>query len=156
MTTRLLAAVLLTVTAMACGGCEAISHITSSILPDRQQEPDPTPMIYPAEAETDDALDIQIVRQDRRHIRFDNRTTQSLNDVTIWLNHEYGAVIDRVPIGNSGQVPLLQFVNQHGERYPVGSFLEPEKAKVLVLADAVVDGKLRKMNVRLVDEWDKP
>jgi hypothetical protein len=76
--------------------------------------------------------------------------------VTVYLNNEYGATVESLPIGDSGPIALNQFVNVHAERYPVGSFLEPEKAKVLLLADAMIDGKVHKLNVRLVDDWDKP
>ncbi len=156
MTPRLMIAVLLTPAAFALGGCEAISHVTTSLLPTRPTPAAAEPMHYPDDAETAEPLDILVVRMDRRTIRFDNRTTRPLDEVTVYLNHEYGAVLETLPIGGSGPIALSRFVNHHAERYPIGSFLEPEKAKVLLLADAVVDGRVHKMNVRLIDEWDAP
>jgi hypothetical protein len=152
----LLTVPLLMLLVFVAGGCEAISHVTSSILPSRPVEKDPDPMIYPEEAALGEPLDVQVIRLDRRNVRFDNRTTMAMQNVTVFLNHQYGAVLAELPVGDSGAVALNQFVNHYAERYPVGSLLEPEKAQVLVLADVMIDGKVHKMSVRLAEDWNKP
>lgn len=152
----LLTVPLLMLLVFAAGGCEAISHVASSILPSRPVKKDPPAMTYPEDAAVGEPIDVQVIRLDRRNVRFDNRTTLVMQNVTVFLNHQYGAVLEQLPVGDSGPVALNQFVNEYAERYPVGSFLEPEKAQVLVLADVMIDDKVHKMSVRLAEEWDKP
>lgn len=147
---------LLMILVFVAAGCEAISHVTSSILPSRPVAAHPDPMTYPQDMAVGEPIDVQVIRLDRRNVRFDNRSTLAMRDVTVYLNNQYGAVLPSLPIGDSGPVALNQFVNEHAERFPVGSFLEPEKSQVLLLADAVIDGKVRKMYVRLAKDWDKP
>ena len=85
----------------------------------------------------------------------DNRTTHHLTNVTLFFNRQYGGTVADLPVGRPITVNLLNFVNQYGERFPVGSFLEPEKSRIIVLADAFVDGQLHKLTVRLPEDWQE-
>ncbi len=140
---------------IAGAGCEAVKHAAQSLGPDAPAGP-VEPMFYPADAPIDQPLNVQVVRISRRHVRLTNLTASSLGDLTVYFNQQYGGVVEQLPAGRSIEVALADFVNAHGERYPVGSLLEPDKSRVLLLADAVVDGRLRKMNVRLADDWQQP
>ncbi len=142
---------------MLCG-CKdqraGIKHMIESILPTAQStQQDLEPMTYPRDAATGAEWDIELQRIDRRQVRIDNRTTQHLSGVTFYLNQQYGGVIAELPVGRPVTINLRNFINQHGERFPVGSLLEPEKSHVIVLADAYVDGELHKLKVRLDEDW---
>jgi hypothetical protein len=136
-------------------GCEAVRHAAQSLGPEAPASP-AEPMFYPADAPIAQPLNVQVVRISRRHVRMTNLTASTLADLTVYLNQQYGGVVEQLPPGKPVEVALADFVNAHGERYPVGSLLEPDKSRVLLLADAVVDGQLRKMSIRLADDWQQP
>jgi len=77
-------------------------------------------------------------------------------DVQVWLNQQYGAYLAVVPIGHGPLLNMESFINEHGERYPVGRFLQPDRDKPLVLTDLVIDGKMHKLVVRLAEGWKRP
>lgn len=119
--------------------------------------PDPgdqEPRYYPFEAEVGESLDIEVERKGNA-IQLVNRTVHSYKNGQIWLNQQYGADLAEVPIGAGPLLDMESFINEHGERYPVGRFLQPDRDKPLVLADLYIDGKLHKLVVRLVD-WQHP
>ena len=110
---------------------------------------------YPDEVEIGDELEIEV----RRHgdlIQIDNRTARSYENAYIWLNHQYGLPVSKVEVGVNGMLALPLFVNEFGERYPVGTFLTPEENLRLVMADLVVDGVMHKLSVRLDKDWQLP
>jgi hypothetical protein len=135
-------------------GCEALHHTATTIIP--QPEAPAEPVLYPESLDTGPTWDVEVVRLDSRHIQLTNRTVHKMANVPIFLNEQYGTTVEALPIGEPVTVQLQRFVNQYGERFPVGSFLEPDKARVLVLAEAVSDTERHRLNVRLVDDWDQP
>lgn len=136
-------------------GCDAVRHVATSLGPEHAIG-SAEPMYYPADKPIGDSMDIEVVRLSRRHVRMTNRTAHTLNDLTVYFNQQYGGTVEALPPGKPVEVALAEFVNEHGERFPVGSFLEPDKARVLILADAVIDDRIHKLNVRLEDDWQQP
>lgn len=153
--TALWACIFLTAALVGCQEQQAgLKHLLHSVLPTTQStQQDLNPMAYPRQADIAEAWDIELERIDRRQVRIDNRTTRNLAEVTFFFNQQYGGVIEELPVGKPVTINLQNFVNEHGERFPVGSLLEPEKSRVIVLADALVDGKLHKLKVRLDKDW---
>jgi len=112
------------------------------------------PREYPHAAEIAEPLNIEVVREGNA-IKLVNLTVTRYENVQLWLNQQYGADLAYVPIGHSEFLDLESFINEHGEPYPVGRFLQPDRDKPLVLADLVMDGKIHKLVVRLHD-WKHP
>lgn len=141
-------------------GCDALGHLTTSLTPtaaDGEPVIDPTtgvePRIYPANAEVGEPLEIELVRLDRKRIRLENRTARNIDGAQLWVNQEYGGSVSTLEVGRRVNVALGRFVNHHGEVFPTGSLLEPEKTDTIVLADLYLDGKLHKLIVRLPENW---
>jgi hypothetical protein len=135
-------------------GCEGIKHLFTSAVPvheGSQQNLDPH--IYPADLPLGQALTLEVVRTDRKHIRINNRTAVPYTVVQVWLNEQYGTTLEELPIGDSSPIPLIRFVNQHGEQFPVGSFLEPDKTRVVATAAIVVEGRLHPIGIQLQKDW---
>lgn len=110
---------------------------------------------YPQELPIGDPLNVEIVREGNA-IRLDNRTPRAYENVELWLNHEYGAPIDTLPVGRGRPIDIESFTNQFGESYPVAELLQPERNRKLVMADVVVNGEIRKLTVRLAPDWRRP
>ncbi len=108
---------------------------------------------YPEAMPVGPPLPIEVVRVDNEHIRFDNRGVTEFSEVKVWLNRQYGAIVDRIPVGRSRPVALLEFINHHRERYPIAGFLSPDRSQALIMAGAEIDGEIRKLPVRLEEDW---
>ena len=90
-------------------------------------------MPYPKDAPVDD-LDIVVV-QDDAGIVLTNRTAVEYQNVCLWLNQEYVGLAKRIPIGVESRFELVHFINLHGEPFPTGGWLTPDKAGSVVLAE---------------------
>ena len=110
------------------------------------------PMLYPGALPLEDPIDIEVVRSGNA-IRLVNRSVRSYRDVEVWLNQDYGARLNELPIGASQPIDLESFVNRYGELYPVGRFLTPDRDQALVMAELVSSGRIHKITVRLGDDW---
>jgi hypothetical protein len=103
--------------------------------------PDPTlaaelsPYVYPKDAPLGEDLDIQLVRTGREHFDLVNRTAYILPKGQIWINREYVGLTDGITIGSGNHYDLTRFINRHGEVYPVGALLQPEKSYPVVLGE---------------------
>lgn len=139
------------------GGCQDVKEAVVSVAPGGEATGEKLPpRVYPADMTRGQPFDIEIIRDGRKRIRLDNRTAQTYHNVQLWLNGQYGCTLDEIPIGAGRDFHLVDFVNQHGEQFPVGSVLEPEKARTVVLADLILDGQMHKLYVRLPRNWQQP
>ena len=109
-------------------------------------------MVYPQQLPLEQPIDIEVVRTGNA-VRLVNRSVRSYENVEIWLNQDYGARLNRVPVGASQSIDLESFVNQYGELYPIGKFLTPDRDLALVMAEIVTAGQIHKLTVRLADDW---
>ena len=89
---------------------------------------------YPGKAAAGADLDILLIKKGDM-IHFVNRTTAAHRSVQIWINQQYVGLVDEIPIGISGNFALSNFINQYGEAFPVGGFLNPDKSYPIVLAE---------------------
>lgn len=95
---------------------------------------------YPAEAVPGPDLDI-LVRQDGGTLKVKNRTPATYRDAQLWLNQQYVAPVREIPIaagGDQQSLPLNGFIDHHGEPYPVGGLLTPDRGFPVVLAELFV------------------
>lgn len=98
--------------------------------------PQPNPVVYPAETEYGDDLDIIVQRQGRGSILINNRTAVPYEDMVLWLNRQYVRAMPRIQIGTENNLfDLAGWLNQHGEKFPVGGLLRPEQSRPVVLAE---------------------
>ncbi|MEM1108806.1 MAG: hypothetical protein AAGH99_08965 [Planctomycetota bacterium] len=91
---------------------------------------------YPADAERGPDLDI-VVRREGTGLTLINRTARPYRDVRVWINQQYARDLAAIPIGPGGRLDLTRWVNEHEEPFPVGSFLAPEKAFPVILAELI-------------------
>jgi hypothetical protein len=88
---------------------------------------------YPGPPRGDD-LDIIVNKRDH-NIIFTNRTATTFKNVRLWLNQQYVTVLDTFPVGQTLSIPVANFINKHGEPYPAGGLLTPDRGYALVLAE---------------------
>lgn len=91
---------------------------------------------YPADAEHGPDLDV-VVRREGARLTFINRTPRAYRDVRVWLNQQYVREIAAIEIGPDNKFDLSRWINQHREPFPVGSFLAPDAAFPVVLAELI-------------------
>lgn len=144
---------------LICGGCGVAQELGIPLFVTRGRslyaepgETRPERMIYPDQAPVARPLPIGIIRKDRALI-IDNQTARVYRDVVLWLNHQYGARIDKIPIGRGEPIALRNFINRYGEPFPTSKPLQPQTARPLLMADLEIDGKLHKLVVRLEEGW---
>ncbi len=120
------------VCAVALVGCESPEPMDAALVKELAG------LRYPQEV-TARSLDI-VVRREGAMITLTNRTATVYRGVYVWLNQQYVSRVSEVPIGESGQIELTGFINEHGEPFPVGEFLKPDKSFPVVLAELYISG----------------
>jgi hypothetical protein len=111
--------------------------------------------VYPDKAPLGDPLPIEIIREGKS-ITLENRSVNTIAGGQLWLNRQYAADLASIPVGRGEKISLSNFLNKQGDAYPVALFLYPDHDKPLVMADLLMDGKMHKLIVRLVDDWRRP
>jgi hypothetical protein len=91
-------------------------------------------MRYPEGEAWGPDLDVVVVREGRK-LRLVNRTARVYAGVRLWVNQQYVSELMNVEIGTGNAVALNQLVNEHGEAFAVGSFLQPDKGMTVVSAE---------------------
>jgi hypothetical protein len=100
-------------------------------------------LAYPKDAPLGPDLDVLVVRTGGA-LELVNRTPSTYRNMQVWLNQQYVARIDAVQIGSPeglgaaasrNRLDLARFINLHGEPFPTGGLLAPEKSFPVVLAE---------------------
>ena len=67
------------------------------------------------------------------------------------------ATSTRLPIGTGPELSLDRFINEHGEPYPTRGFLDPDRARVLVLTELKDPrtGQMHRLLTRTPDELER-
>ncbi len=89
---------------------------------------------YPADAENGADLDMTVKKQGESLVIV-SREPRSFENVQIWMNRQYVTVVDRIATADRIEAPLDFFVNKHGESFPTGWLLAPEKARPVLTAE---------------------
>jgi hypothetical protein len=104
------------------------------IPPGSPQATSQTPSIpYPKDTTLRD-LDIVAVRE-KGQLLLTNRTPAAYARVQVWINQQYVQEVRSLPVGQTVPLPLNDFINQEGERFPLGGLLSPDKTIVIVLTE---------------------
>jgi hypothetical protein len=91
-------------------------------------------MRYPENEAWGPDLDVVVVREGRK-LRLVNRTARVYEGVRLWVNQQYVSELMNVEIGTENEVALNEVVNEYGEAFAVGSFLQPDKGMTVVSAE---------------------
>ena len=86
---------------------------------------------YPSNAPFRGDLDI-VVRRERGILVLVNRTARTYDNVQLWLNQQHVGLATQVRIGGENRFELSNFINEHGEPYPIGGLLTPEETFPIV------------------------
>ena len=100
-------------------------------------------LVYPDAAERGDDLDVFVTRRGSV-LDLQNMSTRRIGFEQIWLNRAYVSTIDGLNVGEQATLSLDWFRNRHGETYPRGTFLAPERNLPLVLAELFDPGSGRR------------
>lgn len=122
----MLAAMVLGCTACSVGG------------PDKKARAELAALRYPETAPRGADLDILARGKKSGYLKLTNRTAAAYQNVDLWLNQQYVARVKEIKIAGGGRsisIPLSRFVNKHGESFPVGGFLTPDKSFPVVHAE---------------------
>lgn len=92
----------------------------------------PGPM-YPAETRQSGVLDIQVIR-DGTVITMTNTTARAFGPSRVWLNRYYSLPVESFGVGQTLELELADFANEHGERYRAGGFFSAEPPKPIAMA----------------------
>jgi hypothetical protein len=127
-------------------GLSGVSACQSTRLPmgSADQRQKLAQLAYPGDAPVALSADI-VVQREGAAIRLVNRTVGVTSPGVLWLNEQYAGYVGRLAIGPDNVLPLHGFVNRHGETFPTGSFLAPDKAERVYSAELVQDGQDAKM-----------
>ncbi len=134
--------------------CLAMCVITGCMGTARKADPDLAAELsilpYPKASPVGEDLDIVAIMH-WQSLELVNRTPNSRADVQLWLNQQYVARVAQLPVGQSVSVSLDKFVNQHGEEYPSGDILTPDRRVQIILAELFdpATGKRQKLLVQL-------
>ena len=148
---------LTTLAALSAIGCSGLPTVGGIATPkaDPELAEKLSKVVYPGAAEAmGDDLNM-VAEQNGRSLRLRNFEPRSFADVQLWLNQQYVSQVDAISIGQDNTLDLVAFINEHGEPFPTGSFLSPDKAKRLVLIE-LFDPATGKRHRLVVQETRKP
>ncbi len=118
--------------AVLAAGCQYLGLVQPSA--DAQRAAELAKIVYPAESEYGDDLDIR-VESSGSFLHVTNLTPRMYSDVQLWLNRQYVHPVETIRIGRSPSLRLVDFINKEKEPFPEGGLLEPDKRQRLVLAE---------------------
>jgi hypothetical protein len=98
----------------------------------RVPNPDLAGPAYP-EREQTRTLDIQVVREETV-IRLTNTTARGFGKCRLWMNRWYSLAIDKFDVGQTLELDLGAFRDEHGEAFEAGGFFAIKKPDPLVMA----------------------
>jgi hypothetical protein len=135
------------------GGRGPILTVLLGPLADEQLAKELSKEVYPADAPKGDDLDV-VVKREGTKIVLANRTARNYESSQLWLNQQYVGQVDLIVIGAGdkfNRYALADFINEFGEGYPVGGFLNPGRTYPIVLAelyDPTGDKKRHRLSIR--------
>lgn len=89
---------------------------------------------YPAEAEYGEDLNVRVIR-DRTLAQLINVEPQTISNKQLWVNQQWVRQVERIEVGANEPFALVTMINEHGEPFPVGRWLQPEIGQELNSAE---------------------
>jgi hypothetical protein len=132
---------------LAVLGAAGCSHVGVALPPERRVIDELSELRYPSGTELGDDLDIIIVRNGPI-ITLTNRTAEAYRGQYLWINRQYVSQVELIRIGTGNRLELPKFINLHGEPFPVGAWLTPDKSRRVI--HAVLYNPATKQRHRLV------
>lgn len=114
---------------LALGGCAS-------------RGPKPSGRVFPATTPQSSLADVHVFR-DGTNIRLTNSTAHAFGPCVLWINRAYSRELPGLAVGETLELDLREFIDEHGARFRAGGFFstEPPKRVVLVqIAEAGQDG----------------
>jgi hypothetical protein len=96
---------------------------------------------YPVAEEPAKTLNIQVFRRED-HISLTNTSARDFGPSTLWVNAAYSRPIDGLRIGQSIDLSLHEFRNEHSQPFRAGGFFATDLPSKLVLAEIESEGTL--------------
>lgn len=124
------------------GLCAAVIAVAAAGLCGCAGGPDPdlAGPSYP-DVQQGKTLDIQVVRDETR-IRLTNTTVTPYSDVRLWVNRWYSKPVENFGVGQTLDLSLWDFRDEHGEAFEAGGFFATRRPERLVLAQLQVNEEL--------------
>lgn len=88
---------------------------------------------YPAALRQKAVLDIQVLRRGTR-IELANTSSRAFGPSTLWLNRYFAKDIEGFAVGQTLDLDLEQFRDEHGDAFRAGGFFAAEPPKRIVMA----------------------
>jgi hypothetical protein len=95
---------------------------------------------YPEQTARSGTLDIQVVREATR-VRLTNTSDRAFGESTLWLNMQWACPIDSFGVGQTLDLALDEFRNEHHEAFRAGGFFAAERPDMIVLAQIETTGE---------------
>jgi hypothetical protein len=95
---------------------------------------------YP-EIQQGQTLDIQVVR-DVTVVRLTNTTPKSFGPSRLWVNRWYSKPIEKLDVGQTLELSLWDFRDEHGEPFHAGGFFATKRPEPLVQAQLETEGQM--------------
>lgn len=89
---------------------------------------------HPADAPLGPEVDVVVVARNAS-VELINRTAEPFRDVRVWLNEQYVSPRTSVEPGEKRRLDLRRFVNALEEPFPIGTLLEPDAGRPVLLAE---------------------
>lgn len=89
---------------------------------------------YPENKEPAQTINVQVFRRED-HISFTNTSPYDFGPSTLWVNAAYSRPIDALHIGQTVDLSLHDFRNEHSQPFRAGGFFATELPSKLVLAE---------------------
>lgn len=130
-------------------GCSLLGYIDQA---DPRESQALAKLPFPADVPRGSDVSIELSRSGI-YVSLVNFSPCSYSDVYIWLNQQYVTHVSQIDIGANEPLTLKRFINRHGESFPVGAFLVPQKARPIISADLYdpAASKLFPLQVRFAD-----
>ncbi|MFN7020462.1 MAG: hypothetical protein ACK4WH_03935 [Phycisphaerales bacterium] len=86
-------------------------------------------------------LDIQVIR-DETIIRLTNTTVKSYKDARLWINRWYSKPVESFEVGQTLELSLWDFRDEHGEAFQAGGFFAMRRPTPLAQAQLEVGDEI--------------
>ena len=101
---------------------------------------------YPEDKQPAQAVNIQVFRRED-HLSLTNTSPYDFGPSTLWVNAAFSRPINALRIGQTLDLSLHEFRNEHSEPFRAGGFFATDLPSVLVLAEIESNDRLYGMIV---------
>lgn len=96
--------------------------------------------VFPATTPQARVADVHVFR-DGTSIRLTNSTARAFGPCVLWINRAFSRDLPGLAVGESLELDLREFVDEHGARFRAGGFFSSEPPKRVVLVQIAETGQ---------------